>query len=105
MPQYPSKPLLYTKNQDCVPEANNFEKHYKALPSTKICNMLLKPTCAGSCKRKKVTKLLQVKVSILKYTKNFTLREEPNTLWMNKCISTDSLPLEKNQSLTVPGSK
>lgn len=59
MPQYPSKLLLYTQNQHCLPEANDFETQYKALPSTKICNMFLKPTCAGSCKRKKVIKLPQ----------------------------------------------
>lgn len=66
MPQYPSK-TSYTQNQHCLPEANDFEnniklmiwKQYKASPSTKICNMFLKPTCAGSCKRKKVIKLPQ----------------------------------------------
>lgn len=58
MPQEPPKLLLFTQNQDCLPEAN-FEKQCKALPSTKICNMFLKPTCAGSCKSKNVIKLPQ----------------------------------------------
>lgn len=59
MPQYLPKLLLFTQNERCLPEANDFEKQNKALPSTKICNMFLKPTCAGSCKRKKVIKLPQ----------------------------------------------
>lgn len=76
------------KKQHCLPKVNCWKN--RALPSTEICNVLLKPTRACSFKRK-LTKWLQVKQSILENTSSFILRKEPITLWINKCISAESL--------------